>query len=193
MKKLTLAGLVVLISTGAGPALAHSGHGATTGLIAGLAHPVFGLDHLLAMLAVGLWSGFVLPRRFWLGAAVFMAAMVVGAALSWAGIALPFVEAGIVASVVLFGAARAGGADHKRVAGGDWWICDVPRSCPRDRGGGGDPALSRGVPDGDRCAASGRYRHRACRCRAAIGAEGHGRRHRRLGPLARVRVRGGMP
>jgi len=104
MKKLTLAGLVVLISTGAGPALAHSGHGATTGLIAGLAHPVFGLDHLLAMLAVGLWSGFVLPRRFWLGAAVFMASMVVGAALSWAGIALPFVEAGIVASVVLFGA-----------------------------------------------------------------------------------------
>jgi urease accessory protein len=85
------------------PALAHVGHGHTTGFASGLVHPILGTDHLLAMLAVGLWSGFVLSQRVWLGAAVFLAAMATGAAASWAGLALPLVETGIVASVVLFG------------------------------------------------------------------------------------------
>lgn len=100
MKKLALsAGLTLL----AAPALAHSGHGDTSGLMAGLSHPVFGPDHLLAMLAVGLWSGFVLPNRFWAGAATFLAAMAAGAAISWAGIGYPMVEPVILASVVVFG------------------------------------------------------------------------------------------
>lgn len=100
MKKLALsAGLTLL----AAPAMAHTGHGETSGLIAGLSHPVFGLDHLLAMLAVGLWSGFVLPQRFWLGAATFMGAMVLGAGLSWSGIGIPMVEMWITASVAVFG------------------------------------------------------------------------------------------
>ncbi|MET4101836.1 urease accessory protein [Roseovarius sp. MBR-78] len=92
-----------VLSALAAPALAHSGHGETSGLIAGLMHPVLGPDHLLAMLAVGLWSGFVLPRRFWLGAVVFMTAMAAGAGLSWAGLDYPMVEPMIVLSVVLFG------------------------------------------------------------------------------------------
>jgi urease accessory protein len=100
MKKLTLAAALSLI---AGPALAHPGHGATFGFLAGMSHPVLGPDHLLAMLTVGLWSGLVLPRRFWAGAATFMAAMAVGAGLSWAGIVLPMVEGWIMASVVVFG------------------------------------------------------------------------------------------
>ena len=100
MKKLALsAGLMLL----AAPALAHTGHGETSGLIAGLSHPVFGPDHLLAMLAVGLWSGFVLPGRFWAGAATFMGAMVVGAGLSWSGVPIPMVEMWITASVAVFG------------------------------------------------------------------------------------------
>lgn len=100
MKKLALsAGLTLL----AAPALAHTGHGETSGLIAGLSHPVFGPDHLLAMLAVGLWSGFVLPNRFWLGAATFMGAMAAGAGLSWSGIGIPMVEMWITASVAVFG------------------------------------------------------------------------------------------
>jgi len=102
MKPLTLSALAVLIVV-ASPALAHTGHGAASGLLAGLTHPVLGPDHLLAMLAVGLWSGFVLAHRFWIGAAVFMAVMAAGAGLSWAGLALPIVETGILASVVLFG------------------------------------------------------------------------------------------
>lgn len=100
MKKLALsAGLILL----AAPALAHTGHGDTSGFVAGMSHPVFGPDHLLAMLAVGLWSGFVLPGRFWAGAVTFMAAMAAGAAISWAGIGYPMVEQVILASVVVFG------------------------------------------------------------------------------------------
>jgi urease accessory protein len=100
MKKLATAVAATLI---AGPALAHTGHGDANGFLHGLEHPIFGPDHLLAMLAVGLWSGFVLPTRFWAGAAAFMGAMVAGAALSWAGVGFPMVETVILASVVVFG------------------------------------------------------------------------------------------
>jgi len=100
MKKFLLA---AALSALAAPALAHTGQGAATGLAHGLAHPLTGADHLLAMLAVGLWSGFVLSRRVWAGAAAFMGAMVLGAGLSWLGLAIPHVETWIAASVVTFG------------------------------------------------------------------------------------------
>lgn len=100
MKKSAIAALATLI---AGPALAHTGHGDANGFLHGLEHPVFGPDHLLAMLAVGLWSGFVLPTRFWAGAAAFLGAMALGAGVSWAGIGYPMVETVILASVVVFG------------------------------------------------------------------------------------------
>lgn len=100
MKKLATAAFVTLIAS---PALAHTGHGDANGLLHGLAHPLSGPDHLLAMLAVGLWSGFVLPTRFWAGAVVFMTAMGLGAALGAAGIGYPMVEPVILASVVVFG------------------------------------------------------------------------------------------
>lgn len=100
MKKLALSTAAILL---AGPALAHTGHGVADGFLHGLEHPVFGMDHLLAMVTVGLWSGFVLPQRFWIGAAAFMGAMVMGAAMSWGGMGLPGVETLITASVVVFG------------------------------------------------------------------------------------------
>jgi urease accessory protein len=100
MKKLALSAALITL---AAPALAHTGHGDANGFLHGLEHPVFGTDHLLGMLAVGLWSGLVLPTRFWAGAAAFMGAMTVGAGLSWAGIGFPMVETAIVASVVVFG------------------------------------------------------------------------------------------
>ena len=100
MKKIALAAMLALI---AGPALAHTGHGDANGFVHGLEHPIFGPDHLLAMLGVGLWSGFVLPQRFWGGAATFMGAMAAGAGLAWAGIGYPMVETVILASVVVFG------------------------------------------------------------------------------------------
>ncbi|MBK5924671.1 urease accessory protein UreJ [Rhodovulum sulfidophilum] len=100
MRKYLLAGALAAL---AGPALAHTGQGAASGLMHGMLHPVTGLDHLLAMLAVGLWSGFALRRRVWAGAATFMGAMIAGAALSWAGVLIPGVEGMIAASVAVFG------------------------------------------------------------------------------------------
>lgn len=100
MKKLIFALVAALI---AGPAAAHTGQGDANGFLHGLMHPLTGPDHLSAMLAVGLWSGFVLPDRLWRGAATFMAAMVVGGLLAVAGLAMPLVEPMILASVVVFG------------------------------------------------------------------------------------------
>jgi urease accessory protein len=84
-------------------ASAHIGH-ETTSLMSGLSHP-FGLDHLLAMVAVGVWSVNALPaRQAWQGPATFMAALVLSAVLGANGVALPFTEHAIALSVVLFGA-----------------------------------------------------------------------------------------
>jgi urease accessory protein len=90
-----LAGLAVTL-----PAAAHPGH-PEGGFAAGLLHPLTGLDHLLALLAVGLWSrqlrhGAVLPP-------VFLAAMALGAACAGAGLALPALETSIAATVLLLG------------------------------------------------------------------------------------------
>lgn len=101
MKKSLLTAALVLT---AGPALAHTGHGDASGLVHGALHPLAGADHLLAMLAVGMWSGLVMPRRVWVGALTFMVAMVAGAALSWAGIDIAMVETWIALSVLAFGA-----------------------------------------------------------------------------------------
>ena len=65
MKKQTALSAFALALTFASPALAHTGQGETAGFIAGIEHPVFGLDHLLAMVAVGLWAGLVGGRAFW--------------------------------------------------------------------------------------------------------------------------------
>lgn len=87
----------------AGAAQAHTGHG-THSLVQGLAHP-FGIDHLLAMVAVGVWSVSALPKdKAWQGPAAFLLALLVGAALGAAGVSLPFLEQGVALSVVLFGA-----------------------------------------------------------------------------------------
>lgn len=95
-----VSGLLLTLAT-AGHA--HPGHGAD-GFAQGLAHPFVGLDHLVAMLAVGLWSVLALPAaRRWTGPATFVALLVAGAVLARLGVALPAVESGVAASVVLFG------------------------------------------------------------------------------------------
>jgi urease accessory protein len=86
----------------AGLAQAHTGHG-TTGVFEGLVHP-FGLDHLLAMVAVGMWSVSALPaRKAWWGPATFLLTLVLGAALGAMGLTIPWLEQLISLSVVLFG------------------------------------------------------------------------------------------
>lgn len=99
--------LAVALFLAAGSAFAHGGHEAA-GFAAGLAHPFTGLDHVLAMFAVGLYAA---TRREATGPmlpAAFVVAMLAGAALGAAGVALPFVEAGITASVLVFGLLVAG-------------------------------------------------------------------------------------
>lgn len=82
--------------------MAHTGHG-TLSLAEGLVHPL-GADHLLAMLAVGVWSVSALPaRQAWQGPGIFMLALVASAALGACGVTVPFLEHAIALSVTLFG------------------------------------------------------------------------------------------
>lgn len=86
-----------------GIAQAHTGH-ETSSVMQGLAHP-FGADHLLAMVAVGIWSVAALPaNKTWQGPAAFMLALVVSALMGAMGVTVPFLEQAIALSVVLFGA-----------------------------------------------------------------------------------------
>jgi urease accessory protein len=103
MKLLSKSLLATVMTSTAFAAQAHTGHG-TTSLMEGLVHP-FGLDHLLAMLAVGVWSVSALPAsKAWQGPATFLLALVASAALGAAGVSLPFLEHGVSLSVALFGA-----------------------------------------------------------------------------------------
>ncbi len=101
--RLALTAIVALLPV---TALAHTGHG-QTGFAAGIAHPVGGIDHLLAMVAVGLWAALAGGAARWAAPAAFLAAMQVGAALGLAGLPVPAVEPAIVASVMVLGAAVA--------------------------------------------------------------------------------------
>ena len=81
------------------PAAAHPGHAPDSGFAAGLLHPMTGVDHLLALLAVGLWSR---QQHGYLLAPTFLVMMALGAASS-SGVALPALELSIAATVVLLG------------------------------------------------------------------------------------------
>jgi urease accessory protein len=105
MRSLRLIPAALLALTTA--AEAHTGHGATNAFTAGFSHPLGGMDHLLAMVAVGLWAGLAGGRALWLWPASFVGAMVLGGALGMAGLPMPFVEQGIVASVIVLGLAAA--------------------------------------------------------------------------------------
>lgn len=102
MRRLALTTLAVLT---AAPAWAHEGAGAS--FAAGLGHPFGGADHVLAMLAVGLWAATAGGRRLWAWPAAFVGAMALGAAAGALGAPLPGVEPMIVASIVLLGLAVA--------------------------------------------------------------------------------------
>lgn len=105
MKAIRLHVPFLLLAT---PAMAHTGHDAT-GFSAGLAHPFGGLDHLLAMLTVGLWASLRGRSAMLAWPAAFLTAMLAGFALARLGFVLPAVEMMIAASVVLLGLAVATG------------------------------------------------------------------------------------
>jgi urease accessory protein len=84
-------------------AQAHVGVGEASGFMHGFAHPLGGLDHLCTMLAVGLWAAQMGGRSVWFVPLTFISVMALGGVLPLLGIALPFVEQGIVLSVLLLG------------------------------------------------------------------------------------------
>ena len=104
-RRLSLAAFILLVTAAA--AEAHTGIGATMGFTHGFGHPFSGLDHILAMVAVGLFAANLGGRALWLVPGSFVAMMAVGGALGVAGIEMPFVEIGIAASVIVLGLAVA--------------------------------------------------------------------------------------
>lgn len=104
-RRFALAALTFLIA--AGTAEAHTGIGSTMGFAHGFGHPFDGLDHVLAMVAVGLFAANLGGRALWLVPLSFVAMMAAGGALGIFGANLPFVEIGIAASVIVLGLAVA--------------------------------------------------------------------------------------
>lgn len=104
MSRLIFTAIALLAASG-GAAQAHTGHD-LGGALVGFLHPIGGLDHLLAMVGVGIWAAHVATRdrrAVWLVPATFVAVMVVGGGLAMAGLRLPLVEAGVLGSVLLLG------------------------------------------------------------------------------------------
>lgn len=89
-------------------AQAHEGAGLAGGFMSGFAHPLLGWDHVIAMLAVGLWGAFLGAPALWLLPVVFPLVMAAGGALGVLGVPLPAVEIGIAASAVALGGVVAG-------------------------------------------------------------------------------------
>jgi urease accessory protein len=90
------------------PAFAHSEQGAAIDFWGGFTHPIFGLDHVIAMVAVGLWGAFLGPPAIWLLPVVFPLVMAVAGALGVLGMPLHGVETGIALSAIMLGAMVAG-------------------------------------------------------------------------------------
>lgn len=102
---LALAAVLALLPLG--PALAHTGVGSVSGLASGFMHPISGLDHLVAMLAVGLWSAQLGGRALWVLPITFPLVMAVGGLIGMGGAELPFTEIMIALSGLGLGLAVA--------------------------------------------------------------------------------------
>jgi urease accessory protein len=92
-----------VIAVTSSPALAHIGIGDAAGFVAGFHHPLSGLDHMTVMVAVGLWAALKGGRALWAWPVAFVTVMLLGGALGMAHVPIPFVEPGILASVVALG------------------------------------------------------------------------------------------
>src|SRR5262245_20115131 len=99
--------LALLLLLGAAPAHAHAEKGAAAGFLAGLKHPISGLDHVIAMICVGLWGAQLGPPAMWILPVTFPLVMAFGGYLGLVGVPLPGVEIGIALSAILLGLAVA--------------------------------------------------------------------------------------
>jgi urease accessory protein len=115
LKKMTPLAIVALLMT-AGPAFAHVGVGPIDTFSRGFLHPLSGIDHILAMVAVGLFAVNLGGAALWLVPSAFVGTMIFGGALGYYGWPLPMVEEGIGFSVVVMGLAVALGVRLPTIA-----------------------------------------------------------------------------
>jgi urease accessory protein len=94
---------LLLLLMPAPPVLAHEGSG-TGGFLGGFAHPLLGPDHVIAMIAVGLWGAFLGAPSIWLLPIVFPLVMAFGGGIAILGVPVPGVEIGIAVSAIVLGA-----------------------------------------------------------------------------------------
>ncbi len=85
------------------PVHAHTEEGVVGGFISGFLHPIYGPDHVAAMVAVGLWGAFLRQPAIWMLPVIFPLVMALGGALGVLGLPLPLVEVGIAASAIVLG------------------------------------------------------------------------------------------
>jgi urease accessory protein len=95
--------LALMIALAAGPASAHSGTGLPGGFMSGFLHPLSGVDHMLAMVSVGLWGAFLGRPLVYALPVIFPTVMAVGGVMGMAGVPMPPVEIGIAVSVLVLG------------------------------------------------------------------------------------------
>ena len=98
-------GVIVLIFLLTQLAFAHPQKGEAVGFLTGFRHPISGLDHVLAMIAVGLWGAQLGAPAIWLLPVAFPMVMAMGGTLGLVGVPLPGIEYGIALSAILLGAA----------------------------------------------------------------------------------------
>lgn len=103
MIRWSLFSCAMVMMMAASAAQAHSGEGVAGGLVSGFLHPLFGWDHVVAMVAVGLWGAVLGVPALWLLPVVFPVVMALGGALGVAGVPIPAVETGIALSGVVLG------------------------------------------------------------------------------------------
>lgn len=101
LKRLSLTAAVFI--TASAPAFAHLDPAEHGSFLAGVTHPFSGLDHILAMVAVGLWAAQMSGRALWAVPAAFVSTMALGFGAALAGVSLPSVEPAILASIVALG------------------------------------------------------------------------------------------
>lgn len=101
IRRISIAAAVLAAATA--PAFAHLDPAAHGSLAAGFSHPLFGLDHILVMVAVGLWAATLGGRAMLAVPAAFVGMMGIGFAAAIIGMPLPFVEPVILASIIFIG------------------------------------------------------------------------------------------
>ncbi len=130
------------------PALAeaHPGHIGADAFAAGLSHPVSGADHVLAMVAVGLWAALAGGRALWAMPLTFMAAMLAGGLAGAAGLPLPGVEPMILASIIALGVAAALALKPSLIAAlPAIAVFGIAHGHAHGAEGGGTPAFAAGI------------------------------------------------